>query len=703
MILMSSISRYFKVSRALVTKRNLHLNLDKRQRNFKDAREIATGKGKVSQVYYLRVFQYALWSNPERYKFLQPKQNLESEILDQWMLQVHTLEQSGPNNKEMSMETAAMLEENIDKVDFHELLVLIESIGRLGNCHYVSFDKIKRTLEFASLNNWAPEDQSLVLCHAWLFAWLRLYPDCKSTDFEQSWTEFSTYPKHVCQSILSDPGVLATFNFEETFYALFISGMFRYTLNPSFITEKLINKCLNSPLMDLLTHFEVALFGQFLLRNPKLTSKQLGQQNLQIIQELFVHALLTLPDNQGQLEAVKSISQVFSNYFYKKPTDVNLVLQKIHTILPKIDNVGGKLRLLKMIERRRTEKTQAFLEEFVLDITNHLDQFERIKDLRILCEALFQLNYHFGKPDRAIFKQVAEMAQRLPREHYEDYREYVRLNYVLVMVGVLDEESVSEIFQSVNSFLPFLKLNDNEEDIHKAGLAFFYRNHQRPMHMDKVKQRKMISRALAWLAEMDFTIGINCLTAEAPNDITRLNSDIRKKFLQLDKFHTSYSKPKSHHINQQMVQCLQEKFVSELSDRQVYFGPILPHSKYDVIVLRIDPITGEVKPLPQKFNQMRSLAEEERCEVLVPPLPTDDSSVYLCIFSLPYCRKYVTELQGIDTRHVQDMKALGYKVLVTNYLVLEELNNVIMPFSARFYQDLILQTNNVKIDSLIKV
>ena len=192
--------------------------------------------GKVSQVYYLKVFQYALWSNPQRYEFLQPKYNFESEFIDQWMLQLHTLEQKP--NKELSMEVASLLEKNIDKVEFQELLFLIESIGRMKNVDFISFDKIKRTLEFASLNNWAPEEQSLAICHAWLSAWMRRYPDCTNVDFEQSWEQFSPYPQHVCQNILSNEDYLSTFNFEEIFYALFISGMFRYTLNSSSITHK---------------------------------------------------------------------------------------------------------------------------------------------------------------------------------------------------------------------------------------------------------------------------------------------------------------------------------------------------------------------------------------------------------------------------------------------------------------------------------
>ena len=80
--------------------------------------------GKVSGVYYLRVFQYALWSNPQRYQFLQPKYNFESEFIDSWMLQLHTLEQ-GPN-KALSVEVATLLEKNLDRVEFQELLFLIE-------------------------------------------------------------------------------------------------------------------------------------------------------------------------------------------------------------------------------------------------------------------------------------------------------------------------------------------------------------------------------------------------------------------------------------------------------------------------------------------------------------------------------------------------------------------------------------------------
>ena len=109
--------------------------------------------GKVSGVYYLRVFQYALWSNPQRYQFLQPKYNFESEFIDSWMLQLHTLEQ-GPN-KALSVEVATLLEKNLDRVEFQELLFLIESIGRMKNVDFISLDKIK-TLTFSRSSSTSP-------------------------------------------------------------------------------------------------------------------------------------------------------------------------------------------------------------------------------------------------------------------------------------------------------------------------------------------------------------------------------------------------------------------------------------------------------------------------------------------------------------------------------------------------------------------
>ena len=667
-------------------------------RNFKETKEMAVG-GKVSQVYYLKVFQYALWSNPQRYEFLQPKYNFESEFIDQWMLQLHTLEQKP--NKELSMEVASLLEKNIDKVEFQELLFLIESIGRMKNVDFISFDKIKRTLEFASLNNWAPEEQSLAICHAWLSAWMRRYPDCTNVDFEQSWEQFSPYPQHVCQNILSNEDYLSTFNFEEIFYALFISGMFRYTLNSSSITHKMINNCLESPLMDLLTHFEVALFGQFLLRHPKLSTKKLGAEKWKILNELFLHALITFPDNQQQLEAVKSISQV--NSFLNKRTgfklkDADLMLQKVHSLLPKINNVPEKLRLLEMMKlNRRTPKTQVFLEDFVLDIQCQIDQFQRLKDLRILCDVLFHLNYHLaGSCNLDVFRQVAKTSQKLPKEHYEDFIEYVRLTHILVMVGVLEETSAAEnIFQSVNTFGPFLR-SRKEEDVYKAGLSFFYQSNQRSLLNDKLRERWMVSSTLFKIAEMDFTIEIN-FPGSARKNVIRLSKDVRQKFLQFNETMTHH-KAKSFYTNKSMMQCLQEKLVNELSDKQVYLGPILPNSEYDSIVLRIAEDTGEIKDLPRQFCQMD---EKDRFEILRPPQLQD--SVFLCIYSLPYPRTHLLELNGIDTHHIEDMKLLGYKVLATNFVQIERLNKVVMPFSSTFYQELLSQTASKNIDIQIKV
>ena len=646
--------------------------------------------GKVSGVYYLRVFQYALWSNPQRYQFLQPKYNFESEFIDSWMLQLHTLEQ-GPN-KALSVEVATLLEKNLDRVEFQELLFLIESIGRMKNVDFISLDKIKRSLEFASLNNWGSEEQSLPLCHAWLSAWMRLYPECNNVDFEQSWDQFSGYPQHVCQNIISDQDCLSTFNFQETFYALFICGMFRYTLNSSSITHKMINNCLESPLMDLLTHFEVALFGQFLLRHPKLSLQMLGGEKCKILKELFHHALVTLPDNQQQLEAVKSISQV--NGFLNKRTgfkfkdDADLLLQKVHTLLPKIVNVPEKLRLLEMVMLNRpTAKTLRFLDDFVLNIGCQIDQFQRLKDLRILCDVLFHLNYHL-RCNNNLFRQVAKTAQKLPKEHYEDLTEYVKLTHLLVMMGVVEATTTAgNIFQSVNTFGPFLR----GEDVYKAGMSFFYQSNQRPLLNDKVRERWMISSTLFKIAEMDFTIEINF-----PGSKRRLSKDLRQKFLQFNASMTHY-RLKSFYTNKQMMKCLQEKLINELSDKQVYLGPILPYSEHDCIVLRIDEDSGEIKDLPKEFCEI----ETDRYQILRPPQLR--GSVFLCIYSLPYQRTDLLELKGIETHHIEDMKLLGYKVLTTNLVQVERLNKVVMPFSSTFYQDLLLQTANENIDSQIKV
>ena len=605
----------------------------------------------VSKSYYLKIFQYALWSNPKRYEFLYPKNEFKNPFLDQWMMSIHELE-TRPCSRKVS-EAVKSLESNVKTLEIPDLYFMIESLGRLQNWDSKYLNQIKRNLESACENT-GKSGQELALCHAWLQTWLRLHSDCDKNNFENSLNDFSQCPKKLCQSVLENPQNFKNFKFEEMFYTLFLSGLYRQT-NIDWTETFLDRFSLND-----LTHFEVALLAQILLRGSenKNRFKRLSHDHKKL-EPLFYNSLITLPQNKESLIAVKSLTQVLDifwknqNYEWKLEKSEN-IMKRFQPVLNKVD-ISGKLRLLQLVKSNRTSAiSQEFLDKFVSSIILEMDSIERLKDMRLLCYGLQTFKYDFSANSQFLI-DVSKRMQKLRKTHFEDLREEIDLTVLLLRNGVLQKQFIEELFQKINDFDSLIEAQ-TECEVLEAATALIYRKSN-----PKNPSNNFI-RTLLKITEIDFLIELHY----PGESMTRLDFKIRKKLTQL--------KHRIQLVNDEKlitktVKSFYDKLENELDREKVYLGPILPYARHDILVIKVNE-NGQVENLPKEFAKKSASISE----VLRPPRRKSENSIFLCITS--------------SENHVTELEILGYKVLVWSLKELQEyLQNPMITFSNDFFTD----------------